>query len=792
MSYLINKFNGEELVVLQDGTVDITTSLGLVGRNYVGYGETQNENFVFLLENFSNDEPPSRPLTGQLWYDSDVEVLKLYNGNSWGAVGAASISETAPEDPQIGSLWIDTGVNALKIWSGTEWLFIGPEVAEGFGITRARSHVIVDDSGTSQPVILLTINDIIIGIIANSTFRISGVNDQSISGFLDIAPGINLSSAVNLNGNLIGLAERASILATKRTINGIGFDGSQDITITSNTSNSLNPGAYINGSVFNGSQQLTWEVDATSLNSIGKVVARDASGNFSANIISADIVGNLTGDINSPGTSTFNIVTATEFRGATLTGNAFTASKLRNPVTINQVEFDGSQDIIIPGPAERLVGDTIASNVKFSQLESVGILQSLRVSDSGITLGSGDELQLSVSGTAPGINSEQGTLEITSNNVGVVLLHSTISPSGRTTLSPNNINVDIGSSTASFSRIHASTFIGDLTGNADTSTSATTSVNLTGGGTGAIPYQTSPGTTTFVSPLSNKVLRSNGAGVPFWGDAVFASLNIGDYLVGDNYDGLNATTISVDATSTNVADKVVVRDSSGNFSAGTITADLTGTASQASSVYVNETGEPGGFFGGGDPDQNFNIVFQGEASSGDRFTDLQVDDGGLTFNPSNNTLSGVNLILDGRATDNVLKSGDTMTGFLTLNADPSNNLHAATKSYVDDTVEQQITALGPGLVRAFVRFDGSDLTIKNSLRVDSVQRISAGRYRINFSSGAFENENYVFSGMASDTDHFVAFRSSTVTEAEIWTVDNASGNNTPSNTGGDVMVTFFT
>ena len=48
MAYTINKFNGTELVVLEDGTIDTSTSLGLVGRNYVGYGETQNENFVFL------------------------------------------------------------------------------------------------------------------------------------------------------------------------------------------------------------------------------------------------------------------------------------------------------------------------------------------------------------------------------------------------------------------------------------------------------------------------------------------------------------------------------------------------------------------------------------------------------------------------------------------------------------------------------------------------------------------------------------------------------------------------
>lgn len=38
----------------------------------------------------------------------------------------------------------------------------------------------------------------------------------------------------------------------------------------------------------------------------------------------------------------------------------------------------------------------------------------------------------------------------------------------------------------------------------------------------------------------------------------------------------------------------------------------------------------------------------------------------------------------------VTKSGDTMTGFLTLHANPTSNLHASTKQYVDGKVRDQI------------------------------------------------------------------------------------------------------
>ena len=49
MAYIINTFNGNQLVVVEDGTVDQTTDIKLIGKNYSGYGEAQNENFLHLL-----------------------------------------------------------------------------------------------------------------------------------------------------------------------------------------------------------------------------------------------------------------------------------------------------------------------------------------------------------------------------------------------------------------------------------------------------------------------------------------------------------------------------------------------------------------------------------------------------------------------------------------------------------------------------------------------------------------------------------------------------------------------
>ena len=63
-----------------------------------------------------------------------------------------------------------------------------------------------------------------------------------------------------------------------------------------------------------------------------------------------------------------------------------------------------------------------------------------------------------------------------------------------------------------------------------------------------------------------------------------ADLTRGSYLTGNNYNGGTATTWAVDATTANTASKVVARDASGNFAAGTITAALSGNASTASTL----------------------------------------------------------------------------------------------------------------------------------------------------------------------------------------------------------------
>jgi hypothetical protein len=75
--------------------------------------------------------------------------------------------------------------------------------------------------------------------------------------------------------------------------------------------------------------------------------------------------------------------------------------------------------------------------------------------------------------------------------------------------------------------------------------------------------------------------------------SVANALTLGTYLTGTSYNGSSAVTAAVDATSANTVSKVVARDASGDFAAGTITATLSGNATNVSGTVAIANGGSG-------------------------------------------------------------------------------------------------------------------------------------------------------------------------------------------------------
>ncbi len=479
MSYVINRFSGQQLVVLEDGTLDTSTSIGLLGRNYVGYGEVQNENFLFLMENFANDSPPARPLSGQTWFNTFTNSLNVYTGDEWAPVGTAIVDTTEPTGFD-GGLWYKSTTDQLFVYKDGLWRLVGPEAVEGAGTTRLRAKNLLDSDNVNHAVLELLVNGTTLAICVNEQFVINPLN--YIPGFDDeLKPGINVSSLKNLVGSLVGNADSASILSPGRTINGVFFDGANDITIKSSTTNILTRGTYLTGLNFDGSTATTWSVDATSDNIIGKVVARDSQGDFSAGTITANLVGNLSGNVTSLGTSTFNIVQANEFVGATLSGNAFTATKFQTARTINGVLFDGTENINIPVPGSSITGTVLASNIVETSITTLSTLVNLDVSSAGAftiggpTVSTAPFVASLETGVTPVLQSNTGTLKLQVNDISqpnlktdVSLVNSaqalTLGGTSAPSMIPKTDGVsNLGISTRKWNNVYANLFVGTAT-----------------------------------------------------------------------------------------------------------------------------------------------------------------------------------------------------------------------------------------------------------------------------------------------------------------------------------------
>jgi len=192
MAYKVDKFNGTFLVSVADGTIDTTTDLRLVGKNYAGYGEVQNENFLHLLENFTNTTPPPNAITGQIWYDSSTKKLKFYDGVKFKVTTGAEVASLAPTGLAHGDFWWDTTTKQLYVWSGTDYELIGPEASPELGQTAVVNAVVRDSEELplTHSIIKFLVGGKCVAIISKDEFILS--HADAITGFPLIKKGYTL------------------------------------------------------------------------------------------------------------------------------------------------------------------------------------------------------------------------------------------------------------------------------------------------------------------------------------------------------------------------------------------------------------------------------------------------------------------------------------------------------------------------------------------------------------------------------------------------------------------------
>lgn len=441
-----------------------------------------------------------------------------------GSVGSPSLAPVAD---------LDTGL-----------YFPGPNQ---FGIaTSGVGRVLVDGSGNVN--------------IDSDTFYVDAVNNRVGVNNPTPTTAFHVSGTVTataFTGPLTGNASSATILQTARTINGQSFDGSADITVTANTPNAAtfnNAGSgAASGSTFDGSSALT-----ISYNTIG-----------------------------APSTTGTN---ATGTWGISVTGNAATATKLATARTINGVSFDGTANITIPATAANAV---TFNNSGTGNATGITYDGSAAITVSYNTLGAPSTTGANASGTwniAILGNAASATALQTARNINGVSFDGT----GNITITANTTNTLTRGSYLTgdnFNGSLATTWAVDATttNTANKIVARDASGNFSAGTiTAALSGNATTATTLATARTINGVSFNGSANITITA-ANPSALTNGSYLTGSAYDGSGAVTWAVDATTTNTGNKIVVRDTSGNFSAGTITANLTGNASTATTFQTART-----------------------------------------------------------------------------------------------------------------------------------------------------------------------------------------------------------
>tara|TARA_A100001015_G_scaffold320250_1_gene445945 strand:+ start:4500 stop:6251 length:1752 start_codon:yes stop_codon:yes gene_type:complete len=401
MPYIVNTYNGQQIALVPDGTIDQTTDIKLIGRNYAGFGEILNENLVHLLESFAGATQPPKPVAGQVWFDSANKVLKFYDGSQYRIAGGAETGRTAPTGLAKGDFWWEEQGEQLYVFNGEDFILIGPESAGGEGVSQVGIRILKDTLGNDRTVIAFTVQDQVINLVSKDEFTIdSSINP--ITGFSAIKKGLNLASKITypgmrywgtaedadnlggipasqyvLNSGLQQFSDVVSFLNDNGITLGAGGDlklhitNGDEVNITNQVGNdirfnvnTLGAGAVnvakIENTAFLPAQDNSGSIGSLNIkwaNGYFYDIALDNNGALSGNV-NGNVTGNLTG--NSTGTHFGNVqstVGSSTFNDVTVSGT-ITGSLVGTSTTAELVKLDGGTGVaaVTTATANSLVG----------------------------------------------------------------------------------------------------------------------------------------------------------------------------------------------------------------------------------------------------------------------------------------------------------------------------------------------------------------------------------------------------------------------------------------------------
>jgi hypothetical protein len=453
MAYTINLTNGTVFATIADGTTNTDSSVTLIGKNYAGYGQFLDDNFVQMLENFasasSGGNPTASqlaaPLTGQLWFDSTDGVMKVYTGTGWKIpTGSTSSASTPTVSVKAGDLWFDTTNQQLKVYNGSAFLVVGPGFSSGQGTSGAIPLSINDISATPHVVTGIYVANTLVAIYSSdSTFTPAA---PYATAFPQIFQGTTVYNSGVTAGNI---ASNTAITLTSA--------GSTTLTVT-------NTAANVTGTI-----SASGNITGANLVTTGLVTATGNvnSGNVNTTTVAATTVsasGNITG-----GNVLFGagIVSGS---GNITGGNLRTANVTIGSTTVSALGNITGGNLITAGLAS-ISGNITVGNISTGIITASGNITSSGNVSGTYFLGNGSQLTgisaaVSVSkienGTSKAeINASGGNLAVTIGGTANVMVVTTTQTIVSNLVVANNITTtgngtgNIGSAANTFNTIFA-------------------------------------------------------------------------------------------------------------------------------------------------------------------------------------------------------------------------------------------------------------------------------------------------------------------------------------------------
>ena len=107
------------------------------------------------VESGGTGDRPSSPQPGEIFWDTDLGQLIVWNGSAWEPVGSGGSVQVPsgatgdrPGDPEVGDLFWDTTLDSLLVWDGSNW---SPATPNDIGVL---SELVLQDKVSGAEVVL--------------------------------------------------------------------------------------------------------------------------------------------------------------------------------------------------------------------------------------------------------------------------------------------------------------------------------------------------------------------------------------------------------------------------------------------------------------------------------------------------------------------------------------------------------------------------------------------------------------------------------------------------------------